>query len=192
MARLTNARIEAALEHGIDIHGRRIFLYGDVDETAIAKAIRGMYLLSDVNKEPIELYVSSYGGDLDEAFALHDVTRTIAAPVHTVALGKCQSAAPLIVACGQKGYRYASENVAFMLHDVALSDLPNDVPPLYVERYAQAARAQVTTYARLLAAYTKKPARHWSSIFSGKSDKFFTAEQAVAWGLVDQIWSEKG
>lgn len=191
MTRLTNARIEAALEHGVDIAGRRIFLHGGVEETAIAKAIRGLYLLSDVNKEPIELFVSSYGGDLDEAFALHDVTRTIVAPVHTVALGKCQSAAPLLVACGEKGHRYASENVTFMLHDVAISDL-GEAPPIYLESYAKASKAQMATYARLLATYTKKPAKHWASIFAGKSDKFFTAEQAVAWGLVDHVWSEKG
>jgi ATP-dependent Clp protease protease subunit len=192
MARLTNARIEAALEHGVDIAGRRIFLHGGVEEATVGRAIRGLYLLADVNKEPIELYVSSYGGDLDEAFALHDVTRTISAPVHTVALGKCQSAAPLLVACGEKGYRYASENVTFMLHDVALSDVPENIPPLYLKSLAEAAKVQMATYARLLAAYTKKPAPHWARIFAGKSDKYFTAELAVAWGLVDQIWDEKG
>lgn len=189
MTRLTNARIEAALEHGIDITGRRIFLHGDVDEGAIAKAIRGLYLLDDVSKSPIELYVSSYGGDLDEAFALHDVTRTITTPVHTVALGKCQSAAPLLVACGEKGHRYISENTVMMLHDVQV-DVPEGAP-LYVEAQIKVARTQMATYARLLAAYSHRPVGHWAAIFAGKSDKFFTADQAVAWGLVDQIWSEK-
>ena len=190
MTRLTNARIEAALEHGVDIAGRRIFLHGGVDEDTIGRAIRGLYLLADVSATPIELYVSSYGGDLDEAFALHDVTRTIRAPVHTVALGKCQSAAPLLVACGEKGHRYVSENTTFMLHDVSL-DVPEG-SPLFVEAHTKSARAAVATMARLLASYTKKPVKHWAAIFAGKSDKFFTAEQAVAWGLVDQIWDEKG
>jgi ATP-dependent Clp protease protease subunit len=190
MTRLTNARIEAALEHGVDIAGRRIFLHGSVEEDTIGRAIRGLYLLSDVNKEPIELYVSSYGGDLDEAFALHDVTRTIAAPVHTVALGKCQSAAPLLVACGQPGHRYVSENTTFMLHDVSIDVAEG--PPIFVESYAKVARATVTTLARLLATYSKKDVNHWARIFAGKSDRFFTADQAVAWGLVDHVWSEKG
>lgn len=191
MSRLTNARIETAIGHGIDIAGRRIFLHGDVDEGAISKAIRGLYLLADVDQSPIDLYVCSYGGDLDEVFALHDVTRTIAAPIHTIALGKCQSAAPLLVACGEKGYRYASENVTFMLHDVSISDMPDHTSPIYLDRFADAARKQMATYARLLATYTKKPAAHWAMIFAGKSDRYFTAEQAVAWGLVDQVWSEK-
>ena len=189
MTRASNSRIEAALEHGVDIQGRRVFLHGGVDEDSIGFAIRGIYLLADVNVKPIELYVSSYGGDLDEAFALHDVTRTISAPVHTVALGKCMSAAPLLVACGAAGHRYVSENTTFMLHDCSL-EVPEGSPS-FVASHAAAAKAQMSSLARLLARYTKKNARHWAGIFAGKSDRFFTAEQAVAWGLVDQIWAEK-
>lgn len=184
------ARIEAALEHGVDIQGRRVFLHGGVEEDTIGAAIRGLYLLSDVNLQPIELYVSSYGGDLDEAFALHDVTRTIKAPVHTVALGKCQSAAPLLVACGHKGHRYVSENTTFMLHDCELN--VEEGSPSYVASHAAAAKAQMACLARLLARYSKKPTRHWAGMFAGKVDRFFDADQAVAWGLVDQVWSEKG
>ena len=93
-----SAELQAALEYGLDVKGRRIFLHGDVDERSIGAAIRGMYLLADLKNDPIELFIASYGGYVDEAFALHDVTRTIRVPVHTVALGKCQSAAPLLVA----------------------------------------------------------------------------------------------
>lgn len=189
MTKITQAQIEAALEHGVDIPGRRIFMHGGVDEEAIGRAIRGMYLLSDVNQEPIELYVSSYGGELDEAFALHDVTRTVRAPIHTVALGKCMSAAPLLVACGKPGERWAAEHTAFMLHDCTFEA---EGSPVYVEAHAKVARQQMQRYAQLLGKYTKKPARHWAAMFAGKADRFFTAQDALAWGLVDQLWDEKG
>lgn len=189
MARITQAQIEAALEHGIDIPGRRVFLHGGVDEDAIGRAIRGLYLLESVSKNPVELYVSSYGGDLDEAFALHDVTRTVKFPVHTVALGKCQSAAPLLVACGQRGERWAAENTTFMLHDCELAVA--DGSPAYVLGHAEAARDQMKRYAQLLGKYTRKPAAHWSRMFRGKTDRFFSADDALAWGLVDQLWNEK-
>lgn len=190
MARVTQAQIEAALEHGIDIPGRRVFLHGGVDEDTIGRAIRGLYLLSDVNQQPIELFVSSYGGELDEAFALHDVTRTIRAPIHTVALGKCMSAAPLLVACGHRGERWAAEHTQFMLHD-AMVDV-SEGSPAYVLGHAEAARATMKRYAQLLGKYTKKPAAHWARMFNGKSDRFFSADDAVLWGLVDQLWNEKG
>ena len=145
--------------------------------------------MADMSSEPIELFVTSYGGELDEAFALHDVTRTVKVPVHTVALGKCMSAAPLLVACGKKGKRYASEHVQFMLHDCSLD--AGEGPPIAIEAHVEAARAQMKRYAELLAKYTNKPKGHWSRMFQRRSDKFFSAEEALDWGLIDQIWAEK-
>lgn len=184
------ARLEAALEHGIDIKGRRIFLHGGVDEDTISTAIRGMYLLSDESEEPIELFVSSYGGSLDESFALHDVTRTIKVPVGTCALGKCQSAAPLLVACGHKGERWATANTSFMLHDAQLEFGEGDYPSNIMASAAVTVE-MMDTYARLMAKYTKKDKRFWKRIFAGKVDRFFTADEALEWGVIDQIWSEK-
>lgn len=181
--------LTAALEHGVDVKGRRVFLHGGVDEDSIGMAIRAMYLMSDMSQEPIELFVCSYGGELDEAFALHDVTRTIKVPVHTVALGKCMSAAPLLVACGKKGQRWASEHTQFMLHDCCLE--LDEGSPTYIAAHVEAARAQMVRYAELLAKYTDKPKGHWSRMFQQRADKFFSAEEAVEWGLIDQIWSEK-
>ena len=189
MSRVTKAQIEAALEHGVDIAGRRIFLHGDVEEDTIGIAIRGMYLLADASEQPIELYVTSYGGELDEAFALHDVTRTIRAPVYTVALGKCMSAAPLLVACGQLGHRWASEHTTFMLHDATIDELEGT--PAYIESQAAEGRRQMQVMAKLLGSYTKKKTTHWSRMFAGKVDRFFGAEDALEWGLIDGIWSEK-
>lgn len=188
------AEIMAALEHGVDVRGRRIFLHGGVDEQSIGVAIRAMYLLADIKTSKpedgrIELFVTSYGGDLDEAFVLHDVTRTIQVPVHTVALGKCMSAAPLLVACGQKGKRWASENCQFMMHDVSLDEI--DGSPAYIAAHVEAAKAQMQQYATLLGKYTDKPKAHWTRMFKNKSDKFFSAEEALEWGLIDNIWAEK-
>jgi len=185
---LLTAEMSAALEHGIDVKGRRIFLHGDVDSDTIALAIRGMYLMADESPEPIELYVASYGGDIDEAFALHDVTRTIRVPVHTVALGMCMSAAPFLVACGQQGHRFASENCEFMLHTASMEvegTMSN------VAGTAEAVRRRCERMDRLLAKYTNKPYRHWAKFSKASDDYYFTAEQALEWGLIDSIWSEK-
>lgn len=179
-----------ALEKGFDLKGRRIFLHGNVEEDTIALAIRGMYLLQDLDdKRPIELYVTSYGGDLDEAFALHDVTRTIRAPVHTVALGKCMSAAPLLVACGHKGERWATTHTQFMLHDVSLE--VEESSPTAIVAHVTAAKVQMERYAELLEKYSNKPKRFWNQMFKQRADKFFSAEEAQEWGLIDGIWLEK-
>lgn len=179
----------AALEKGVDVKNRRIFLHGDVDEDTIGLTIRAMYLLSDMGNEPIVLFVTSYGGEIDEAFALHDVTRTIKVPVHTVALGKCMSAAPLLVACGHKGERWATVHTQFMLHDVTL-DI-DEGSPTYIAAHVEAARIQMIRYAELLAKYTNKPKGHWSRMFQQRSDRFFSADEALEWGMIDGIWQEK-
>ena len=181
--------LSLALDKGVDVTGRRIFLHGNVDEDSIGVAIRALYLLSDMSEDPIELFVTSYGGDLDEAFALHDVTRTIKVPVHTVALGKCMSAAPLLVACGEKGERWASEHTAFMLHDVTIE--PPATNPIAIESEINAARAQMSRYASLLGEYTSKPKTHWTRLMSGRSDRYFSADDALDWGLIDGVWKEK-
>lgn len=180
--------LEAALEFGIDVKGRRIFLQGDVETDTIAIAIRGMYLMSYNSKEPIDLYVASYGGDIDQTFALHDVTRTIKVPVHTTALGICMSAAPFLVACGQQGERYASENCEFMLHTATLEV---DGQMLNMEGTVAATKRRCERMDRLLAKYTKMPYRHWSKFTNSSIDHYFGAEKALEWGLIDHIWSEK-
>lgn len=187
------AALEAALAHGIDVNGRRIFLHGDVAEGSIATAIRGLYLLSDYDpSKPIDLYVSSYGGDLDEAFALHDVTRTIHADVHTCALGKCQSAAPIIVASGKRGQRWATESTTFMVHDAQMDFGAEESDyPANIIAGAEVTRAMMDRYAALMGRYTKKPKRFWTSIFKGKIDRFFDATEAETWGVIDGIWKEK-
>lgn len=182
--------ILAALEHGIDVAGRKVFLTGGIDEDSVGVAIRGLYMLGQHGSSPIELYVSSEGGDLDDALALHDVTRTIKVPVHTIALGKCMSAAPLLVACGHPGQRWATPNTSFMLHAVVTDEVGGTAANL--ETYAKSTREAGQLYAKLLARYTKKNAAHWARLLGNGRDHLFGADQAVSWGLVDHIWEEKG
>lgn len=189
MNEMHQAGLDAALNHGIDLWGRRVFLHGDIEESTIALAIRGVYLMADMDRrKPIELYVSSYGGEIEATFALHDVTRTVQCPVHTIALGTCMSAAPLLVACGAPGHRYATPNTEFMLHTASVGvegALAN------VAGTAEAIRRRCKRMDQLLARYTARPYSHWARFSRKTADTYFGAEEALEWGLVDAIWSEK-
>ncbi len=189
MTRKFTDELAAAIEHGIDVRGRRIFLHGDVDEGTIGKAIRGLYVMADLEPDkPIELFITSYGGEIDESFALHDVCRTIKVPVHTVALGKCMSAAPLLLAAGEPGHRYATQNTIFMLHSGTV-DLDGSVANVASTAKAESDRCERMD--RLLAEYTQMNYRHWAKFSRGDIDHYFDSEQALTWGLIDTIWSEK-
>lgn len=169
--------------------GRRVFLYGEISEASVRRTVLALYTLADSSARPIELFVSSCGGDLDEAFALHDVMRALPAPVNTIAVGKCMSAAPLLVACGAVGHRYATPNCTFMLHAVTL--VPPEARVLEAESHVAAGRRAQSLYSELLARYSKKKRAHWSRLFSQSSDRYFSPRDAAAWGLIDKIWPEK-
>ena len=190
-AEIALASFGSLMSDGIDLTGRRIFLHGGVDEDTIGKAIRAMYFMADLDPfEPIELFVSSYGGDLDEAFALHDVTRTISCPIHTVALGKCMSAAPMLAACGERGERYATRHTSFMLHAISLHGMEGSTVE-QIRDTAKETQQSVDDYVSLLVEYSNKPRSHWARIFKKSSDTYFDAETALEWGLIDGIWNEK-
>ena len=190
MARISKDWIDAYFEYGIDVANRKVFLFDDVDSSSIGAVIKGLYLMeSQDNKKPIELFVGSFGGSEYEMFALYDVCRTLVSPIHTTAIGKCMSAAPLLVAAGTTGQRYATPNTFFMVHESwedfgakRMDELERDV-----DHYKQMG----SRWAELMKKHSNKPAKFWLSMCKKSGDNYFDAEQALEWGLIDHIWDEK-
>ena len=102
---------------------RAVAIYGDINEERASEAIYGMLAMDITSKslsmqedpeaEPIEIvepfifYLSSYGGQATEMFAVYDVMRDIRerTPIHTYGVGKVMSAGVLLLASGTKGAR---------------------------------------------------------------------------------------
>lgn len=190
MARISKDWVDAYFEYGIDVVNRKVFLFDDVDSNSIGAVIKGLYLM-EVNDstKPIELFVGSFGGSEYEMFALYDVCRTLKSPVHTIAMGKCMSAAPLLVAAGEEGDRYATPNTFFMVHesweDFGVKRM--DELELDLKHYKEMGRK----WADLMAKHSKKPAKFWLDLCKKAGDHFFSAEEALEWGLIDHVWEEK-
>jgi len=109
--------VEAYFENGVDLINRRVFI-GDIDAVSVDFAIKGLYLMeTESSEEPCEMFISSYGGNVYDALALYDIMNTLKCPIRTFAYGKCMSAAPLLLAAGQKDQRWVAPNVSFMHHD---------------------------------------------------------------------------
>lgn len=189
-ARITKDWVEAYFEYGVDIQNRKVFLFDGVDESSIGAVIKGLYLMEAESQEnPIELFIGSFGGSEYEMFALYDVMRTLKSPIHTTAIGKCMSAAPLLVAGGEQGERYATPNTWFMVHqswddfgEKRIDSLKNDL-----KHYEEMGKR----WYEAMALHTDKTAAFWKKECEKVGDKFFTAEQAQEWGLIDHIWDEK-
>lgn len=189
-ARITKDWIDAYFDYGVDKQNRRIFMFDGVDENSIGTVIKGLYYMdAESTEKPIELFIGSFGGSEYEMFALYDTIRTLKAPIHTTAIGKCMSAAPLLVACGEPGHRYATPNTWFMVHQSwdefgakRTDELKRDL-----EHYDDMAK----NWYNLMATHTNVSAKVWRSRCEKAGDTYFSAEQAQEWGLIDHIWNEK-
>ena len=188
--RMTKDWIDALFEYGVDKNNRRVFLFDDVDNMPIGLVIKALYLMDSENKEkPIELFIGSYGGCEYDMFALYDAIQTIHSPIHTVAIGKCMSAAPLLVCCGEKGQRCATPNTFFMVHqgwdDIGqkrFDEVKNDLKHW---------KNMEDRWYRLMEKHTKKPAVFWKSQCEKVGDRYFDSYEAQEWGLIDYVWDER-
>ncbi|MGB2826408.1 MAG: ATP-dependent Clp protease proteolytic subunit [Thermoplasmata archaeon] len=180
--------VEAYFSHGVDVQNRRLFL-GDIDHESIDAAIKGMYLMeTNSNTEPIELFISSYGGEVYDAIALYDIIGTVKCPVHTFAYGKCMSAAPLLLACGEPGHRWVAQHTFFMHHDGS-NQIEGKTTSLKVEMAHLEKLDKLWT--QLLVQYSNKTFKWWDDRSKRSGDFFFSADEAIEWGIADAIWSER-
>ena len=190
MARISKDWVDAYFEYGVDVANRKVFLFDDVDSNSIGAVIKGLYLMeAQTNTKPIELFVGSFGGSEYDMFALYDVCRTLVSPIHTTAIGKCMSAAPLLVAAGEEGQRFATPHTFFMVHESweEFGVKRMDELELDLKHYKQMA----IKWGALMAKHSKKPAKFWLDLCRKSGDTYFNAEQALQWGLIDAIWDEK-
>jgi len=186
--RISKDWIDAYFSYGVDISNRRVFL-GDIDHDSIQAVIKGMYLMETADStKPVELFISSYGGVLYDALALYDIVQTLRCPVHTFAYGKCMSAAPLLLAAGEPGHRWVAAHVCFMYHDCGAelegkgASLTSDIRHI---------RKLSESWIQLIAKHGNKTAQWWRNIARKPADFYFSAEEAIEWGLADSIWSER-
>lgn len=182
--------VEAYFEYGVDVQNRCIFLSDDVNETSIGNVIKGLYLMeADNSEKPIEVRIMSYGGDIFDMFGLHDVTRTLKCPVHTMGMGKVMSAAILLLACGERGQRWAGPNTGFMIHIPSMSD--EDGKTHEIRSSLDFTDLMWKRWYELMEKYTNKPISHWKRLCAKNADVYFTADEALEWGLIDHMWDEK-
>jgi ATP-dependent Clp protease protease subunit len=189
--KMTNDWLDSVLVYGVDKTNRRIFLFDDVENMPIGLVIKALYLLeSEAPKKPVELFIGSYGGCQYDMFALYDTIQSISCPIHTVAIGKCMSAAPLLVCCGKKGHRYAAPNTFFMVHqgqsemgNRKMDEVKNDLEHWNVLE---------GRWNSLMEKHTSKNAAFWKGQCEKVGDRYFDANQAKQWGLIDHVWKPTG
>ena len=109
-------------ERSYDIFSRllkdRIIFIGDeiTDATASVVVAQLLFLESEDPDKEICLYINSPGGSISDGMAIVDTINYIKCPVSTICVGMAASMGAVLLACGEKGKRYATPNAEVMIH----------------------------------------------------------------------------
>ena len=178
---------------------RMVGLYGEVNEENCRTLISHLYSINIMDQkklnnsdaeetsiDPIEMLVSTEGGAVTEMFATIDVMDSIknTCEIHTIGLGKVMSAGILLLANGTKGKRKVGKYTRLMLHSISGGDF-GSIKQL--ENNIKEVKWYQDNYIKALTECSNMSSRQLKAIFRKKSDTYFDAEQAIKWGIVDEI-----
>lgn len=180
-------------ERSFDIYSRLlreriIFLNGEVNDTISALVCAQLlFLESENSKKPIHLYINSPGGVVTSGLAMYDTMRYIQSPVHTLCMGTARSMGSFLLMAGEPGHRAALPNASLHVHQ-PLGGFQGQASDILIH-----AEEMRKTKHRMITLYARHCGRSYEEVEQTLDrDRFMTAEQALEWGLIDQILAHRG
>jgi ATP-dependent Clp protease, protease subunit len=163
---------------------RIIFLGTPIsDDVANAVMAQLLCLQSMDTDRDISIYINSPGGSFTALTAIYDTMRYIKPDVQTVCLGQAASAAAVLLAAGTKGKRLALPNSRILIHQPATEGTYGQASDLEIQ--ANEILRLRSLLEEMLAEQTGKSVEEISHDI--ERDKILTAQQAVEYGLVDNV-----
>ncbi len=163
---------------------QRIVLVGSEIDDAVANRVTSQLLLlaAEDPAAEISLYLNSPGGPTSAGLAVHDTMRLLPNAVSTVAVGFVGGTAQLLLAAGAAGKRYALPHARIMMHQPA-GGAGGTTTDVVVQ--AENIRHVEDVVTRLQSEHTGQ--RVETIAADAARDRWFTAEQAVDYGIVDRM-----
>ena len=175
-------------ERSLDIYSRllsdRIVYLGTEIDDGVANVIVAqlLHLESEDSDQEINLYLNSPGGSMTAMLAIYDTMQFIRARVATTCVGQASSAAAVLLAAGVPGSRSILEHGRVLLHQPSTSG-QGTLPDLVLQAHeVMRVRGQME---EVLSRHTGQPLDRLR--LDTDRDKIFTAAEAIAYGLVDQV-----
>ena len=183
---------------------RTVAIYGDVTEELAKEAISGLWYLRSTAKteepididdpetefeetiRPIEVIISTNGGNADDMFAIYDAMRMCREEVEieTLGIGKVMSAGVLLLAAGTKGKRRIGKHCRIMIHSVigghigSMHQLDNEMKEI---------KSIQELHIRALCEETNVTEKQLRALLKKKVNIYLTAEEAVKYGIADIV-----
>ncbi len=162
---------------------RIIWLGSEVrDENANEIAAKLLLLAAEDAEKDIFLYINSPGGSITAGMAIYDTMQFVPNDIVTVGIGMAASMGQLLLTAGTKGKRYITPNARVLLHQPhgGFGGTASDI-----QTQAQLITDMKHRLAEITAAQTGKTVEQVNA--DGDRDRWFTAEEALAYGFVDHI-----
>lgn len=180
-------------ERAFDIYSRLlkeriIFMAGPIeDHTANLVIAQLLFLASEDPKKDIQLYVNSPGGSVTATLAMLDTMNFIKPDVATVCVGIAASGAAILLAGGQKGKRFALPNAEVMIHQPWGGAQGQATDIEITAKHIVATRDRLN---RILAKATGQELKKIEA--DVERDYFMSAEEAKKYGIIDDIFTNRG
>jgi ATP-dependent Clp protease protease subunit len=180
----TTGRGERAYDiYSLLLKERIIFMGTPItDQVANLVVAQLLYLASEDAEKPISMYINCPGGVVYYGLAIYDTMQQVPAPIATYAVGVTASMGTVLLAAGTKGYRYALPHATVHMHPAGGS-AQGYAPDVEIQ-FKELKRIEDLLHS-LLSDHTGQPVEQIAADFD--RDRFMTAEEAVEYGLVDQI-----
>ena len=175
-------------ERSYDIYSRLlkdriIFLSGEIDDVTANLVVAQMLFLEmeDPDKE-INLYINSPGGSVTAGMAIYDSMQYLRCPVSTLCIGMAASMGAFLLTAGAKGMRRILPNAEVMIHQ-PLGGAQGQATDIAIHaEYIMKIKKKLNT---ILAQRTGQPLEKVEA--DTERDHFLSAEEALAYGIVDEI-----
>lgn len=169
---------------------RIIFLSEEVSDTIASLIVAQMlFLEAEDRQKDIQLYINSPGGSVTAGFAIYDTMQYISCDVSTICTGLAASFGAFLLAGGTKGKRRALPNAEIMIHQPAIhgKGIQGQASDIKImSDYMQKNKKRLNY---ILAENTGKTIEEITA--DTERDNFMDAEEALAYGIIDEIITNK-
>jgi ATP-dependent Clp protease protease subunit len=179
-------------ERAYDIYSRLlkervVFLVGPVnDVTANLIVAQLLFLESENPDKDISFYINSPGGVVSAGMAIYDTMQFIKPNVSTLCVGQAASMGAFLLAAGEKGKRYTLPNSRVMIHQ-PLGGFQGQASD--IEIHAKEILSLKARLNELLAHHTGQPVERVEQ--DTDRDNFLSAQEAVEYGLIDEVLTKR-
>ena len=164
------------------IEQRKVFLWGQVDDSSAKHVIDRLMYLDSLEVKDIQLYINSPGGYVTSGFAIYDCINALKSDVSTICTGFAASMGSVILSAGKKGKRFIQPHARVMIHQPSggARGQASDI-----EITAQEIIKTKELSAELLAKNCGQTVEKIMKDFN--RDHWMGADESVAYGIVDKV-----